>query len=97
LPVNDIVAPDGATHASLKGGMAVIDFTTGDSELSLTNIQNIVLNSATSDVTLTPLTVPAGTGTKFYLLKIEFYQLVNGVQYTLNNGAFNALTILEVA
>jgi hypothetical protein len=77
--------------------MAVIDFTTGDSELSLTNIQNIALNSATSDVTLTPLTVPAGAGTRFYLLKIEFYQLVNGVQYTLNNGAFNALTILEVA
>jgi hypothetical protein len=97
LPVNDIVAPDGATHASLKGGVAVIDFATGDSELALTNTQNVLLGNVSSDVTLTPVSVPAGTGIKFFLMKIEFFQLVNGVQYSLNNGAFNALTILEVA
>ena len=42
------------------------------------------------------LLIPAGTGAKVYLLKIEFFQLVNGVQYSLKNGAHNALKIIEV-
>jgi hypothetical protein len=30
------------------------------------------------------------------LLKIEFFQLVNAVQYNLKNGAYNALKIIDV-
>jgi hypothetical protein len=30
------------------------------------------------------------------LLKIEFFQSVNGVQYSLKNGAYNALRVIEV-
>jgi hypothetical protein len=41
--------------------------------------------------------VPAGTGTKVFLLKLEFFQMVNAVQYPLKNGAFNSLKIIEVA
>ena len=29
------------------------------------------------------------------MLKIEFFQLVNAVQYSLKNGAYNALKIIE--
>jgi len=30
------------------------------------------------------------------LLKMEFFQLINGVQYSLKNGSYNALKIVEV-
>jgi hypothetical protein len=95
-PINDIAYPQGATHVSLTGAYGNINFATGVAAVSLTNTANLALNAATGNVTLTPTAVPAGTGIKFYLLKIEFFQMVNAVQYPLKNGAFNALAIIEV-
>lgn len=96
-PATDIAAPAGATHMSITGGMANINFVTGVWAANLTNVQNLALNAAATTVTLTPTAVPAGTGIKVHLLKIEFFQLLNGVQYPLKNGSYNALAIVEVA
>jgi hypothetical protein len=41
--------------------------------------------------------VPSGAETDLYLLQIEFYQEVNAVQYSLKNGAHNALSVVEIA
>ena len=38
----------------------------------------------------------SGTGTKIFLMKIEFFQEVNGVQYSMKNGSYNALKIVAV-
>lgn len=96
IPAIDIAYPAGATHMSITGGMANVNFATGVWAASLTNVQNLAINSTPTTVTLTPTAVPAGTGIKFYLLKIEFFQLLNGVQYPLKNGSFNTLAIVEV-
>lgn len=96
IPASDIVFPASATHVSLTGGYANINFATNVADFKLTNVANLALNAPSSTVTLTPTAVPAGTGTKIFLLKIEFFQLVNGVQYPLKNGAHNALRIIEV-
>ena len=96
-PATDIVFPTGATHVSLTGAMANINFATGVSDVKLTNVLNLAANAAAAAVTLTPTAVPAGTGTKLFLLKVEFFQLVNGVQYSMKNGAYNALAIIETA
>jgi hypothetical protein len=97
IPQTDIAFPTGATHLSITGGMANINFATGVWAANLTNVQNLAINSTASTVTLTPTAVPAGTGIKVHLLKIEFFQLLNGVQYSLKNGSFNALAVVEVA
>jgi hypothetical protein len=47
-------------------------------------------------VTLTPVGIPVGAGQQFYFLKVAFFQEINGMQYPLKNGAFNALKLLEV-
>ncbi|HVD99988.1 MAG TPA: hypothetical protein VNB90_17395 [Cytophagaceae bacterium] len=96
-PINDIAFPAGATHITLTGAYANINFATGVAAMSLTNSQNLALNATSGNVTLTPTAVPPGTGIKFYLLKIEFFQMVNAVQYSLKNGSYNALAIVEVA
>jgi hypothetical protein len=97
IPQTDIAFPAGATHLSITGGMANINFATGVWAANLTNVQNLAINGTASTVTLTPTAVPAGTGIKVHLLKIEFFQLLNGVQYSLKNGQYNALAIVEVA
>lgn len=96
VPINEIAAPTGTTHVSLKGAFAIVDFDLGTSDVGYTNVTNLPIDPTSTSVTLTPDTVPAGTGTKLFLLQIEFFQEVNAVQYSLNNGAYNALAIIEV-
>ncbi len=57
---------------------------------------SLPIDNTSTSVTLTPAAVPTGTGVKLYLFQIEFYQEVNGVQYALKNGAYNALSIIDV-
>ena len=97
VPATDIAFPTGATHVSISGAMANVNFATGATELRLTNVSNLAVNAASSTVTLTPTAVPTAAGTKLFLLKVEFFQLVNGVQYPMKNGAYNALSIIETA
>ncbi len=97
VPANDINFPSGATHAKISAGVANINFTSGETEVKYTNEVSIALDANSTDVTLTPAELPAGTGTVMYFLKVEFLQLINGIQYGLKNGAYNALAIIEVA
>ena len=96
VPINDIVYPIGATHMSLTGCFANVNYATGIVDVKLSNVQNVLIDGTSTLVTLTPTAVPAGTGAKLFLLKIEFFQLVNAVQYSLKNGAYNALKIVDV-
>lgn len=97
IPLNDVAPPPNATHVTFFGAFAVVDFTTGVSEIQYTNEVNLPIDSTMTNVVLTPVAVPTLVGTKLYLLQMEFFQEVNSVQYELNNGIFNALVIAEVA
>jgi hypothetical protein len=97
VPLNDIDFPIGATHFTVKGAFAKVDFANGVSAVEYTNVINLPIDATSTNVVLTPASVPASAATSIYLLQIEFFQEVNGVQYTLKNGAYNALTIIEVA
>ena len=97
VPINDITYPTGATHVSLKCGWAIIDFVAGTSGVDYSPVVNLPIDAASSNVQLLPPNIPLGVGTNLYLLSIEFFQEVNAVQYSLKNGAFNALAIVEVS
>ncbi len=97
VPQLDIAWPQGATHIQLSAGYAGVDFSTSEKDLQVSNEVNLPLDTTASTVTLTPAGAPAVAATKLFLLKIEFFQEVNGVQYTLKNGAYNALKVVEVA
>jgi hypothetical protein len=96
IPAEYLSIPEGATHVSFRSGMALVDFETGISNLKISPVSNLLINMNQSDVILTPDAIPSGTGTTFYLLMIEFFQEVNGVQYSLRNGAYNALNLVEL-
>jgi hypothetical protein len=97
VPATDISFPAGATHVTLRGGWSKVDFVANTTEIEFTNATNLPIGQTATTVTLTPAAVPAGTATGFFLLAVEFFQSVNGVQYVLNNGAYNALAIIQVA
>jgi len=95
-PIQQLEIPDGATHVELSSGFLNLDFATGIKDLQVSNLVNLPIDATISTVTLTPAGAPVGTGQSFYFLKVVFYQEINAVQYPLNNGAFNALQLIEV-
>ena len=96
VPATDISFPIGATHVTVRGGWVKIDFAGNKAEIQLTNATNMAITNTATSVTLTPTAVPAVVGTGLFLLAVEFFQLVNGVQYTLKNGSYNSLSIVQV-
>jgi len=97
IPVNDVVSPQGATHITVKGGWARLDFVTGITRLELSNVNNMPIDATPNNILLSPAIIPPGPGTNLYLLQIEFFQEVNGLQYSLKNGAFNALSVVAAS
>lgn len=96
-PANDIAYPSGATHVSLSSAFLKVDFDTTDNSIEYSPTVNIPIDSTSATQTLTPGGVPTGTGNDIFVLLVEFFQEINGVQYPLKNGAYNVLNIVEVA
>jgi hypothetical protein len=96
-PINMVSAPTGATHFKLISVGAEIDF---DGGTYVVDTQESALmpwdNTPTAVLNLINSVTPASTHTLFLALGITFYQEVNGVQYSLKSGAFNALAIVKV-
>lgn len=96
IPLNDINFPSGATHVTLQSGWAKIDFSTGVSDFQLSPVTSLLIDETEQNISLVPVSTPSGSGIDIYVLCIAFYQEVNGTQYPLKNGAFNALSIVEI-
>ncbi|HEV7330219.1 MAG TPA: hypothetical protein VGN63_04195 [Flavisolibacter sp.] len=97
VPMHAIAAPGGTTHFQLFAAAAAIDF------------EGNVYTSEQKETALLPWDVqptaplqlahalPANSPHPlFLLLGIAFYQEVNGSQYPLQNGTFNALAVVRV-
>ncbi|MBK5212952.1 MAG: hypothetical protein JJE55_04745 [Flavobacteriaceae bacterium] len=97
LTAKNLEAPPAATHVSLMSAFLKIDFASGEFNVSESPITNLPINLTPMAVTLTPATVPSGSGVSLFLLGIQFFQEINGTQYPLAEGAFNTLSIVAAA
>ncbi|WP_066219238.1 hypothetical protein [Formosa haliotis] len=88
--------PEGATHVSFSCAFLNLDLNTNVKDLQLSPVENFPINGTATTVTLTPSTAAIGSGFSFYFLKVSFYQEVNNIQYPINNGAYNALQLIEI-
>lgn len=96
IPLNDLSFPTGATHFSIRSAWAGLDFGLGAGDLQVSPVQNFPIDGTQLNLSLTPASSPDVAGFNMHLLLIEFFQLVNGVQYSLKNGAYNTLAVVEV-
>ncbi|MDP2693088.1 MAG: hypothetical protein Q8O88_05625 [bacterium] len=92
-----IAAPSGTTHYKLAIGATELDFV--NKTFVYSEMDMGVLPYDNSEVlasTLTASVTPNSTFPVLTVLGIEFYQEVNGEFYSLKNGAFNALGVVDV-
>ena len=97
VPVNMIAAPGGTTHYKIISAGAEIDFENETFVIDNNNSAILPWDSlATTALNLSNAVTANSTHPLFMALGIEFYQEINGVKYTLKNGAFNALALVKV-
>ncbi len=97
IPSQAIIAPEGTTHFQLVSAGAELDFT---SEIYNSDAQQSTLlpwdATDSGDISLVNTITANSTLPLFLFLGIQFYQQVNGFQYPLKNGGFNALSLIDV-
>lgn len=96
-PAKNLSLPQGATHASLSVAVAVVDFELENYGTTYSAKENFPTVDGMLNLTLTPTSMPGGTGSVFYYFLIEFFQELNGVQYPLKNNSHNVLYLMDVA
>lgn len=97
-PTELIAAPKGTTHFRLVVAATGIDFekgmyAVGSRYSAYLEYGNTPIPPQTLDFVLSG----AKTNPWFLCVGIEFFQEVNNTQYSLNNGAYNAMAVVKVA
>ncbi|MGG9960202.1 hypothetical protein [Ferruginibacter sp. SUN106] len=97
IPANDIVGPDGITHFKLIAAASEVNFE--KAEFTIVSADSGILPWNATQVAASQLVnaLPAGSSHPLFLVfGIQFFQVVNGTEYPLKNGAFNPLSIINV-
>jgi hypothetical protein len=97
VPTSMIASPSGTTHFRIMATASEVDFDSGVFSNDLAESAMLPWNQApTAALTLTCNLPAASTQVLFLAVGIEFFQEVNGTQYPLNNGSYNALSLVQV-
>lgn len=97
IPAVLITAPDGATHFKIQLAAAAVDFTVKKNTAIAAESAELPWDSTETAPLNLSVTLPAAsTLPVFILLHVQFLKQVNGVFYSLFNGAFNACGLVEV-
>ena len=98
IPINMVASPGGGTHYKIMAAGASVDFEAEAFEVQSSETDFIALdNVPTAALNLVNTLTANSTHPLFISLGIEFYQEINGTKYTLKNGTYNALALVEVS
>lgn len=97
IPNQMVTVPEGTTHFKVMYGAASIDFELEQYEVALGESALLPWNGVpTADLSETLTLTANSTHPLFLVAGIAFFQEVNGQSYSLRNGAFNPLSIVQV-
>jgi hypothetical protein len=98
VPINMVAAPAGSTHFKIISAGAEVDFENETFKVDSKDSAILAWDAATTAaLTLTNSVTANSTKPLFLVLGIEFYQQVNTQMYSLKNGAYNALALVQVS
>lgn len=97
IPKNSLSYPAAATHVRLTSAFAKVDFGSAERSIEYSATTTLAIDTTSTNVRLAPAAVPASSGTKLYVLHVEFTQMVNGQHYSLNGGKYNVMAIVDAA
>nr|WP_319398273.1 hypothetical protein [uncultured Carboxylicivirga sp.] len=97
VPTTEIAVVEGATHLQFIAAAAAIDFTNGSYEVDVAESAEIVIGTdAQAALNIAGALSADSPNPILMVFGVEFYQLVNGAMYPLNNNASNPLAMVAV-
>lgn len=98
MPLSMLAAPAGTTHFKMVSAAAEIDFATHLYTVDTSESTMLMWdNEASGAITPAGSLTPNSTKHLLLLLGVQFYQEVNGTQYPLKNGTYNALALVKAS
>lgn len=96
VPAEIVVFPAGATHGTIAAGACEIDFENQTFNYKVERSDSFSLDYSPQPAIQLSLALNPNTDKLIFVaVGIEFFQEVNGVNYPLKNGAFNALSLVK--
>lgn len=97
IPDEGVVMPQGTTHFKLNSGCAIVNFEERIFESVFAESPLFPSSTPVTDAVDLQHKLSSGDALPLFLtLGVQFYQEVNGAQYPLKNGVYNALGIIKV-
>jgi hypothetical protein len=94
-PKEHLEIPENAANVRFGFACVVIHPDTMKSSVKFVS-NSLFLLILAADVALTLDSLPEGDGVKMFYVLVEYFQDLNGKQYPLKSGAFNALKLVRV-
>ncbi len=96
IPQKMVMLAEGATHYRFVAGLSLVNFAEDDHVVSTVASEDLPGNAVAQQEAELTINFEAGTtDALFVAFGIEFVQLVNGQQYPLISGGFNALQMIH--
>ncbi|WBL41282.1 hypothetical protein PBT90_10995 [Algoriphagus halophytocola] len=96
VPQDYVALPKGATHLRITATGVGLDFGTAGRSVQTASSDLLPVIDAAAPISLSiDKSTLAGTH-RVFVLSVEFVQMVNGSEYSINNGAHNAAKIVGV-
>lgn len=97
VPIDSVIAPSGATHYRILTAASAIDFVNNESKTVSYYTDYLAYDEVETVADILENNLEANsTDYLMVAIGIEFYQEVNGSYYSLKNGSFNSVTILDL-
>ena len=97
VPGRDIAAPQGTTHYRLNAAVATLNFETGAYGATVVSTAEVPVSNELRPAETLTLTLPVGADDAVVVaVGIDFFQLVNGKLYALQNNTYNPLSVVAV-
>ena len=96
INLNNLRLPKGASGMQVYFGVLVADFDAETSMLFKSNVIFIDINFSVPSFTLTPDSLPSGSGTRISVLQVRYYQEVNGKVFLFYELGEQGVAVLGV-
>ncbi len=96
-PSKDLYWPDGANVCEISVHWACIDFADGSYFTGASQVESVKVLSAVNSYSFTPSVQISGSGILCIGMLLDFYQVMNGTNYSIQSNTYNSFSLLDVS
>ena len=97
VPSKDLYWPDGANVCEISMHWACVDFADGSYFSGVSQVESIKKLQVVNSFSFVPSVQIEGSGILCVGLLLDYYQELNGINYSIQSNAYNSFSLLDVS